>query len=244
MDDLNKKQNQLIKVEVAVLLLINLLFWLLLVQVDIFEQLYPYIEKYERFNIDELLLSMPLLAASLVVFSYRRWQESRDFALLLEKQTRYDELTGLYNHKTFERKVTQEFNRYKRYKEKFCTLNLCIDNFAHITKEKGYDYTDELTKNIAMRIRLNLREVDVACRWGEGCFSILCPVTLMAEAQVIAKKIRSIIEEPMLDGLKVSVCFGLMEIKEGINPEDVVKVADVALYQAQSKGPGQMVIAS
>lgn len=244
MDQFSKKQSMMIKIELAVLALFNLLFWLLLGQVDIFQRIYPLIQKYQHYELDELLLLMPVLAVSCMLFAFRRWREAREYALMIEKQTRYDELTGLYNHDALERKVTQEFNRFKRYKEKFCILNLSIDKYSELVAKNGHEYVDDVVKNIALRIRLNLREVDVACRWGEDSFSVLCPVTLVAEAELIAKKLRSIIEEPMYDGLTITVCFGIMEIKDGINQEDVVKVADVALYQAKNQGPRNIVIAN
>ena len=236
MNRFDKKQNKIIKIELLVLVMINTLFWLLLGRVDIFERLYHFSREHELYELDELIPLMGMLMVSFIIFSIRRWRDAREYALLVEKQVRKDELTGLYNRKALQRKIMYEFFRFQRYKNSFCILSIDIDDFSEVNEKYGRELGDSFLKQIAERLESNTRHVDICCRWGGEEFLILCPETKLANALLVAEKLRLTIQEPMLNGEQMTASFGVMEMKPNIRLEDIVTISDVALYQAKSEG--------
>lgn len=236
MNGFNQKQQKRLRTDLIILFSVNVLFWLLLGEIELFEKLYHFSRTHEEYQLDELIPLMSMLMLSFMFFSFRRWRDTKKYGLLIEQQSNKDLLTGLYNRRLLECKISSEFSRFERYKQTFCILILDIDNFKLLNASRGRIYGDNVLKEIAFRLLDNTRTVDTCCRWGGEEFLILCPATNLSQVLIMAEKLRLTIQEPMSDGEVVTASFGAMEMKPSIRLEDIVNIADVALYQAKSKG--------
>lgn len=169
------------------------------------------------------------------------------------KHATLDALTGFYNRNQLEERIKQEVANAKRQKAPLCGIMTDIDYFKHVNDTYGHAVGDLVLKDIAKIIRGQLREYDIAGRYGGEEFSILLPFTKIDEAQKVAERLRASIENKVVDiskvnpdcdtkTIQVTISLGIYEMKENDNDEDLLKKADKALYQAKNTGRNKVVI--
>ena len=169
------------------------------------------------------------------------------------KHATLDALTGFYNRRQLEERIKQEVSNAKRQKAPLCGIMTDIDYFKHVNDTYGHAVGDLVLKDIAKIIRGQLREYDIAGRYGGEEFSILLPFTKIEEAQMVAERLRKTIEDRSIDiskvnpesevkTLNITLSLGIYEMKENDNDEDLLKKADKALYQAKNTGRNKVVI--
>ncbi|MGC4086925.1 MAG: diguanylate cyclase [Polyangiaceae bacterium] len=153
-----------------------------------------------------------------------------------------DALTGLYNRRRFADVLKREFAVTKRYRNTLSCLMVDIDFFKRINDQFGHDAGDQVLKEVARRISSSLREVDVPARYGGEEFAVLLPHTGKREAVVVAERLRNAIKSVEFhfggQALHVSASIGIsgnIDVPTG-QAEDLVKAADLALYEAKRGG--------
>ena len=128
-----------------------------------------------------------------------------------------------------------------------------IDFFKSVNDTYGHAVGDLVLKTIAKVIRGQLREYDIAGRYGGEEFSILLPFTKIEEAKMVAERLRKTIETRVIDiskvnpdsekkEISVTLSLGIYEMKSDDNDEDLLKKADKALYEAKNTGRNKVVI--
>lgn len=169
------------------------------------------------------------------------------------KHATLDALTGFYNRRQLEERLKQEVSNAKRQKAPLCGIMTDIDFFKGVNDTYGHAVGDLVLKTIAKIIRGQLREYDIAGRYGGEEFSILLPFTKIEEAKMVAERLRKNIEEKEIDiskvnpdselkKIKVTLSLGIYEMTENDNDEDLLKKADKALYQAKNTGRNKVVV--
>ncbi len=168
------------------------------------------------------------------------------YAEILKNAT-IDSLTGLYNRGQFDNRLKQEIATAKRTDSNLCCIMLDIDFFKKINDTYGHATGDFALKEVSKVITQQIRENDIASRYGGEEFVILLPFTTIDEAKAVAERIRKKIEEKEFktkDGtiLHITISLGLSIFtpeKNNINFQDE---ADKALYQAKHNGRNQLII--
>ena len=169
------------------------------------------------------------------------------------KHATLDALTGFYNRRQLEERIKQEVSNAKRQKAPLCGIMTDIDYFKNVNDTYGHAVGDLVLKTIAKIIRGQLREYDIAGRYGGEEFSILLPFTKIEEAQMVAERLRKTIESKVIDiskvnnendvkSINITLSLGIYEMKDTDNDEDLLKKADKALYQAKNTGRNKVVI--
>ena len=169
------------------------------------------------------------------------------------KHATLDALTGFYNRRQLEERIKQEVSNAKRQKAPLCGIMTDIDFFKSVNDTYGHAVGDLVLKTIAKVIRCQLREYDIAGRYGGEEFSILLPFTKINEAQMVAERLRKTIEDKVIDiskinpdsevkTIKVTLSLGVYEMKENDNECDLLIKADKALYQAKNTSRNKVVI--
>ncbi|WP_051303316.1 GGDEF domain-containing protein [Psychromonas aquimarina] len=222
--------------DIILLLLLNILAWLLFAEVELFELLYEFSRSHEDLQIDEFIPLTFVLMISFMYFAIRRWIDSVKFAAFAEEQASTDPLTELLNRRAIEYKLSSEWHRFTRYKEPFCLVILDIDDFKTINDNFGHQKGDEVLKDIAEKLEFNTRKTDYCARWGGEEFLILCPVSELAQAIILAEKLRANIGTVLKEGIELSASFGVSQADPDTTLEDLIKRADLALYKAKLKG--------
>ncbi len=169
------------------------------------------------------------------------------------KHATLDALTGFYNRRQLEERIKQEVANAKRQKAPLCGIMTDIDYFKNVNDTYGHAVGDLVLRDIAKIIRGQLREYDIAGRYGGEEFSILLPFTKIDEAEKVAERLRASIESKVVDiskvnpeseikNIKVTISMGIYEMKENDSDEDLLKKADKALYQAKNTGRNKVVV--
>jgi len=161
-----------------------------------------------------------------------------------KKLIQYDGLTNLYNRSTIEEKVNQEVHRVRRYKITSSVVLLDIDHFKQVNDSFGHNFGDEVLIKIAKTILEQLREVDVAGRYGGEEFVILMPETEKETAWRVSERLRKKISVLTFDSYdcKITTSGGVSSAPEdGMELKDIIEKADVALYQAKNSGRNRII---
>ena len=154
-----------------------------------------------------------------------------------------DGLTGLYNHRHFYELLQREVELANRYGEHLSLIMLDIDGFKAYNDTYGHLAGDALLRELSQLLAREIRRVDIAARYGGDEFIILLPHTDKEPAVALAGWIRTSVERYQFlgeDGLpraKVSVSLGVATCPEdAVEPEVLVKAADMALLEAKKSG--------
>ena len=158
-----------------------------------------------------------------------------------------DGLTGLYNRRHFLELCERELRRARRYRLDVALLMLDADLFKTINDTYGHDVGDEVLRVIARLCQYQMREADIIGRLGGEEFAILLPQTNPSDALGAAERLRKAIAQttlPLADGrmlrftVSIGVCAGAAQT---ITLQELLKIADRALYTAKRRGRNQVV---
>ena len=158
-----------------------------------------------------------------------------------------DGLTGIYNRRYFEQRITEELERHNRYSGTLALIMLDIDQFKRLNDEFGHLLGDEVLRQISTLFTQHLRKVDIVCRYGGEEFAILVPETGGASALAVAEKLRHMVENWDFPGVprSVAVSAGVATFpNDGRTRDELMKAADDALYAAKQQGRNRVVSAS
>ena len=165
----------------------------------------------------------------------------------LEKEAITDGLTGLYNHRHFYNRLEFEINRAARANSPVSVLILDVDNFKKYNDRYGHPKGDEVLRKCSAALRESVRSVDIAARYGGGGFAVILAETDKEGAIVVAENIRRAIEGlrfPDEEGdttHNVTVSIGVSSYPADTKEmNDLVKLADDALYSAKREGKNRV----
>jgi two-component system cell cycle response regulator len=161
--------------------------------------------------------------------------------------TRIDALTGLYNRRYFEERLTEEFIRATRYRSPLSLVMLDIDHFKKLNDTYGHPFGDEVLRTVARTVRGKLREVDFVARYGGEEIIALLPETGPKEAFGACERVREAIAALQLehrapDGsrkeVRCSASLGVASVpaKGILAMEELLRLADTCLYEAKAAG--------
>ncbi|MBF0614814.1 MAG: diguanylate cyclase [Magnetococcales bacterium] len=160
----------------------------------------------------------------------------------LRKLSHTDGLTGLHNRRRFDAALLEEYDRAKRYGLILGILLLDVDHFKRFNDSHGHDQGDRVLKGIAEVMRSHFRSVDYVCRLGGEEFCVIMPSTGASGVIRSAERLRSSVEQMVIDDLHVTVSIGVAIFPEAGQNESaaLIKAADQALYTAKKRGRNQI----
>lgn len=158
-----------------------------------------------------------------------------------------DGLTGLYNRRYFREVSGMELSRCRRQKGTFTLAFLDIDHFKKFNDALGHPEGDMVLKGLAELLTERLRKTDVIARYGGEEFVVLFPETSKANGLFCAENICRLIAEHNFIGTQgqplgqVTVSIGVAAFPDdGQEVDDIVHLADEALYAAKAGGRNQV----
>lgn len=167
---------------------------------------------------------------------------SRHQAVLKEMATK-DVLTGINNRRTFMLVGDELLAHTKRYNKPLSLLLFDIDFFKKINDEHGHLVGDQALKEVAHILRDNIRDSDSIARYGGEEFVVVLPETDIESAQTLANNLKNLVAKNVIslqestESLRCTISVGISCFSvNALTLQDIVKQADVALYQAKDAG--------
>ena len=156
---------------------------------------------------------------------------------LLRDLSQTDTLSGLYNRRFMNKKLEEEISKYKRYRTPFSILLVDIDHFKKINDNYGHDKGDFVIKTISSLIRRNIRSSDICSRWGGEEFLILASNSDLKSALKLSENLKELIEKSQFETkYSITISIGVSTFDENLSQEELLKLADNALYKAKKNG--------
>jgi diguanylate cyclase (GGDEF)-like protein len=159
----------------------------------------------------------------------------------LEKLATTDSMTGLVNRRHFLSLAEGEWSRFQRYQRPLSLLAIDIDHFKSVNDRYGHAVGDEAILSIANACRQGRRASDVVGRFGGEEFVMLLPETDLAQAMIVAERLRERVAAHVLHVHKVqfriTISVGVAQATVSMSGIDgLLRAADEALYQAKDTG--------
>ncbi|WP_265821427.1 GGDEF domain-containing protein [Geovibrio ferrireducens] len=159
----------------------------------------------------------------------------------LEQMAKKDGLTLLYNHSYFKDRLKSEFDKSKRYGNRFTVALLDLDFFKKVNDSYGHPKGDEVLRAFAVIIGENIRETDIAARYGGEEFAIVFPETDTAHAVIALERIKQGLKEIVFESetgcFKITFSAGVTEFDQKFShSEEMIQNADKALYISKRDG--------
>jgi diguanylate cyclase (GGDEF)-like protein len=164
-----------------------------------------------------------------------------------------DSLTGVYNRRYIDRRLLEEIARARRQNYCISCMYIDIDHFKLFNDTHGHQGGDEVLREVATRIRTELRRSDALGRFGGEEFVVLLIDADLDSATFVAERIRASIAGTMFDlpgsaqaWVSVSIGVASLEADAALLPietvaQQLVAHADQALYQAKADGRNKVV---
>ncbi len=165
---------------------------------------------------------------------------------ILKELSNTDPLTKIYNRRHFMDLLDREFARSMRYGRPLSLAIVDIDHFKMVNDTYGHQIGDRVLIEFVKRIKEGLRKHDVLGRYGGEEFTILLPETKLSDAvKVIERHRKNMDEKPVLLEPWIHVTFsagvtGIPDV-EAESVDDMIKQADLALYNAKNSGRNRVI---
>ncbi len=164
----------------------------------------------------------------------------------LYKQAITDPLTGIFNRRHFDKKMSQEFKRAKRYSRSFSVIIIDIDGFKSANDIHGHSFGDQMLIKATKIFDCVLREGDSIYRYGGDEFAMLLPETTKEGCIDVAERLKNIFASDFSNNknrIHLSLSMGVASYPEdGKNETGLIGAADQRMYYSKERG-GNMVTA-
>lgn len=157
-----------------------------------------------------------------------------------------DELTGLFNRRSFDNSFEKEFLRAKRYNNNLTLVMFDIDYFKKVNDTYGHQCGDYILKQIANAALQTFRKTDTVFRFGGEEFVVILTETDINQAKIPLERFRKTVEtlDLSFEGQKINitVSLGACQYNENMeSKEEFLKLTDIALYDAKNSGRNKCV---
>ena len=185
------------------------------------------------------------------------FEESRLYKAILDLSA-LDGLTGLFNHRFLQDRLTAEVARAVRQQTKASLLFCDIDDFKRLNDARGHAAGDQVLVAVSrlirgaalgetLDIRAAMRSSDIAARYGGEEFVVVLPDTGAAGALIKAERIRGAVEAARIpigrgeDTARVTISIGVAEVpRDATDKNTLIDAADRAMYEAKRRGKNRV----
>ncbi|MCM8814233.1 MAG: diguanylate cyclase [Candidatus Omnitrophica bacterium] len=169
---------------------------------------------------------------------YRLEKEREQYARLAI----HDDLTKLYNRRFLALALKKEFARSVRSGQPLSLCLVDIDAFKQFNDTYGHKIGDLVLQSVAQSLKMELRQIDIVCRYGGEEFVLVLPETVKKAAVVAAERLRRIVERTLIPvnafkEVPVTVSIGVANFPADCRDEEtLLHYADLALYAVKQAG--------
>lgn len=167
----------------------------------------------------------------------------------LEEQAATDPLTGLANRRHVQEVLDRSFAETQRYNTDMACMMIDLDSFKQLNDTLGHQMGDKVLEMTAKVLTANCRRSDMAGRYGGDEFVLLLPHTEPELARQVALRIQEQFNQASdqllnekRNGLSMSVGISCASMSQPANADQLVALADAALYRAKQSGKSRVVV--
>ncbi|OEU53635.1 MAG: hypothetical protein BA871_02985 [Desulfuromonadales bacterium C00003096] len=159
----------------------------------------------------------------------------------LQKIVIMDDLTGIHNRGYLLKQLAQEIEAVDRQGGELSIVLVDVDGFKEVNDTFGHNFGDQVLKQVSAALGTALRDKDLVGRYGGEEFLLILPDTDLGKSTIIAERVRQSIASYCWeqDGFQTTISGGVVQYA-GESVENLLKRADVLLYQAKALGRNRM----
>ncbi|MCW2506437.1 MAG: putative diguanylate cyclase/phosphodiesterase with sensor [Actinomycetia bacterium] len=166
--------------------------------------------------------------------------DARELQDRLAYEATHDVLTGLANRALFNQRVADSAGR-DEHGHRMSIVLIDLDNFKTVNDMLGHTVGDALLVTVADRMRQAIRPGDTVARLGGDEFAILLEGIVAVDVDRVIQRMVAALREPVLvegHSLSAQASFGVVDGAGGDHPGDLLRHADIAMYEAKAQGDG------
>jgi diguanylate cyclase (GGDEF)-like protein len=156
----------------------------------------------------------------------------------LQEQALTDTLTGAASRRALELRLVQECALLRRTGMPFAVFLLDADNLKEVNDTYGHASGDDYLRELARRLVMTVRDMDLVARLGGDEFVLVCPHATLTSAAELAGRLAIALGEDVVAGgvhtIPMSVSIGWVVAEPGATPDDLLQRADVTMYHAKA----------
>lgn len=193
------------------------------------------LEKLVFSHTDMMVLSAIADFAAIAIENARNYDRINELVIT-------DDLTGLYNSRHFTRLIDDELSRSLRHHTEMSLVFLDMDRLKGINDVHGHLVGSRMLSELGGLIAANIRTTDNAARYGGDEFVIILPHTAKEQAMGVAAKLRQRLHDSVFlsdkgHPIRLTASFGVASFPmDAVTREDLVRAADMAMYEAKHSG--------
>ena len=184
-------------------------------------------------------------ASTMAIFALLGWMLGRSFDRVRVVSIT-DPLTGAFNRRHFEQRMAEEVARGRRHRRVTSVLFVDIDRLKAINDSLGHKAGDRAILAVSRVLLQNVRAIDAVARVGGDEFAVLLPETTETQASTLSRRILEGVARHGDTSIgELAVSIGVTELDAGAEADldDMLAVADAALYRAKAAGGGHVAVA-
>ena len=157
-----------------------------------------------------------------------------------------DALTGVGNRRKLDEALVAEIARTRRMGGNLAVAMVDVDHFKRVNDRFGHGAGDEVLRTLAALLSAQSRPTDLVARYGGEEFVVLMPHTDLAQAGVVAERMRMALADKVIEPLPepATASFGVAQLGPSEDGESLLARADRALYAAKEAGRDRVVAAA
>ncbi len=166
-------------------------------------------------------------------------EEKQNLIEKLDRLSKTDGLTMVLNKRAIMERLDYEIGRAGRYRQPLSLIICDLDHFKQINDTLGHETGDKVLRAMAQELAGSLRKTDIIGRFGGDEFLLILPQTPLEGASEFAERLRQAVQEikyPEGLTLKTTLSMGIAAYEDNPDPNDMVRRADMALYNAKKSG--------
>ncbi len=227
---------------VGIIIIFFLVSITLYLEFDAMEKLYEFTREHERWEVDEILISFFWVGVGAVIYGIRRLKDIKTLNKQIIKHAYYDPITRLPNRILALDRLEKQLVRSTRYGGQVVVAFLDFNNFKAVNDTFGHNVGDELIKQVGTRLSRVIRDDETVARLGGDEFLIIATFESGSDDAILSLLSRVIETQNtpyVINNNQFDIRYSIGIAKSSAilhTAVELIKAADIAMYQAKSKG--------
>lgn len=227
---------------IGIVSIVVLIALTMLLDIEAFELLYDFSREHEEWEMDEVMLSCFWIGVGAIIYGIRRMKDIKTLNRQIVKHAYYDPITLLPNRILALDRLDKQLLRVNRHGGQVVVAFLDFNNFKAVNDSYGHNIGDELIKKVGYRLSEVIRNDETVARLGGDEFLIIATFQQDSDRDIdslLARVVKTQIQPYVIDNIEFNIKYsiGVARSSDKIKTSvELIKAADIAMYQAKSKG--------